>query len=171
MNSKFKYIEVLFENVEVLRIPYNCVIEFSLSGYKRSFERIAVNGFHQFEVYENVLLAVSSSLDKSDMPQPDLFSEYDSLIDFLSRRDDIVSFEVIFEDENENFRFYVDYEEASSYLGAPNKNEKIYQNKDRDVLISIFSDDEKFGSFVDEYKEVFESDDYKQTKEMFDILE
>lgn len=154
-----KYIDILFENCETLRIPRNRIGNLYIGDIKTYIRRVACNSISKCTRADSIMIEIFNMENKSNN------------IKRILSKNDITAVYVIYEDDREEC-YYTDYEEPEGQedcVGAENVNQKVYVSKPGNIYITI-GNDVKIEDYISEENiEDTESQQFK--KDMLDIEE
>ena len=123
-----KYVEIILENCESIRLGKHCIGRFCITGIKSDISRIASNCISKCIYADEVTMEILKiAKDEEYYPFGQKEFKDTNKIDRLSRYNDITGINITYTDKTEE-TIYVDYEEGEheGELGAPNVNQKTY---------------------------------------------
>lgn len=117
-------IELLFENCETLRLGINVLGDVYLGKINPEIARIACNSIAERVFVDEVALEIFSEAEELGVWTPE-WGNHNSKLGRIAFHNDITQIEILYSDGSSK-TYFIDYEEESEALGAPNINQKSY---------------------------------------------
>lgn len=134
-----KYVDIILENCESIRLGRHCIGRFWITGIKSDISRIASNCISKCTYADEIameILKIAKDEEYYPFGQKD-FNDTNK-IDRLYKHNDITGISITYIDKTEE-TIYVDYDEGEheGMLGAPNVNQKTYLSNVGNLYVVI----------------------------------
>lgn len=153
---KLKYIELVFENVDSIKIEGKYIGDFLVADLETSIKRIACNSIDKIDVANTVAIEIHKDANKEryqfDQTHTEDFKQMS--FDRIKNCDDITSIQFELEEDYveegqvscvEHYDYYVNWTGDSEYV---NEAQKTYLSKDGNLYI-VIADGKKLDDFFD----------------------
>lgn len=158
-------IELVFENCETLRLDINVLGRVYLGKINTEITRIACDCIAESIFVDEVALEIFSEAEELGVWGP-AWINYNSKLERIARYNDITQIEILYSN-GDSKTYYIDYEEESEDLGAPNINQKSYISSLGNLYIVISMENSIEHYFPREYTE--DAGTVNFNKNMYDI--
>lgn len=135
--SKFvKYIDIVFENCEYVRIPISFVGVFYIGRVSTKIKRTASNAIEKREIAKKVFIEIFAEVDDEILNSCKEGNITMSIINRIVSYSDITQIEVYYEDGSEE-QYLVPYKVKDDMNYAPNVYQKNYISKLGHLYVAI----------------------------------